>query len=132
MEAARVDGWWPFTNSIAQWARNCRMVYDKFHVQQHADKAVDFEHGCLRPRYGCREAQFDLAEAPLPAFELLDPERYNRLTVQISRGCPFRCEFCASSVLLSPSYRQKPLAKVLAEIRKINSLWRRPFIEFAD
>ena len=92
----------------------------------------DFEYGRLQPRYGSRKVQFDLAEAPLPAFELLDPERYNRLTVQASRGCPFRCEFCASSVLLSPSYKQKPLAKVLAEIRKINSLWRRPFIEFAD
>jgi radical SAM superfamily enzyme YgiQ (UPF0313 family) len=92
----------------------------------------DFEHGRLEHRYGSRETQFDLADAPLPAFELLDPDRYNRLTVQTSRGCPFRCEFCASSVLLSPSYKQKPLAKVLAEIRKINSLWRRPFIEFAD
>jgi hypothetical protein len=31
----------PFTNSIAQWAVNCRIVYDKFHVLQHADKAID-------------------------------------------------------------------------------------------
>jgi radical SAM superfamily enzyme YgiQ (UPF0313 family) len=92
----------------------------------------DFEQGRLQPRYGSREAQFDLAEAPLPAYELLDPARYNRLTMQTSRGCPFRCDFCASSILLTPSYKQKPLAKVLAEIRKIDSLWRRPFIEFAD
>jgi transposase len=41
LEAACVDRWRPFTNSIAQWARNCRMVYDKFHVLQHANKAVD-------------------------------------------------------------------------------------------
>ena len=31
----------PFTNSIEQWARNCRIVYDKFHVLQHANKAID-------------------------------------------------------------------------------------------
>jgi radical SAM superfamily enzyme YgiQ (UPF0313 family) len=92
----------------------------------------DLEQGRLQPRYGSREAQFDLAETPVPAYELLDPARYNRLTVQTSRGCPFRCDFCASSILLTPSYKQKPLARVLAEIRKINSLWRRPFIEFAD
>ena len=36
-----MDMWRPFTNSIAQWARNCRMVYDKFHVLQHANKAID-------------------------------------------------------------------------------------------
>ena len=41
MEAACVDMWRPFTNSIDQWARNCRIVYDKFHVLQHANKAID-------------------------------------------------------------------------------------------
>ena len=33
--------WRPFTNSIEQWAPNCRIVYDKFHVLQHANKALD-------------------------------------------------------------------------------------------
>jgi transposase len=39
--AACVDMWRPFTNSIEQWAPNCRIVYDKFHVLQHANKAID-------------------------------------------------------------------------------------------
>ena len=39
--AACVDMWRPFTNSIEQWAANCRIVYDKFHVLQHANKAID-------------------------------------------------------------------------------------------
>lgn len=68
----------------------------------------------------------------MPAFELLDVARYNRLTVQASRGCPLRCEFCASSVLLTGGYKQKPVEKVLDEIDRIRELWRRPFIEFAD
>src|SRR5258708_32005071 len=37
IEAACVDMWRPFTNSITQWAVNCRIVYDKFHVLQHAN-----------------------------------------------------------------------------------------------
>jgi transposase len=41
VEAACVDMWRPFTNSIEQWAQNCRIVYDKFHVLQHANKAID-------------------------------------------------------------------------------------------
>ncbi len=36
-----MDMWRPFTNSITQWAPNCRIVYDKFHVLQHANKAID-------------------------------------------------------------------------------------------
>jgi len=68
----------------------------------------------------------------MPRHDLLDPERYNRLTVQTSRGCPFDCEFCAASVRLSPTYRVKPVDKVIAEVRRIKEIWPRPFVEFAD
>lgn len=39
--AACVDMWEPFTASILSWAPECRIVYDKFHVMQHASQAVD-------------------------------------------------------------------------------------------
>jgi len=92
----------------------------------------DAVNGALKRRYGSLESGFDLADAPMPAFHLLDISKYNRLTVQTSRGCPHRCEFCASSILLTRHYKQKPMEKVLAEIDCIQSLWKRPFIEFAD
>ncbi len=111
---------------------------------RHADAAIvgegesvwldvlrDAEAGNLKRCYQAR-GDFSLAEAPIPAFHLLDPSKYNRLVVQTSRGCPFRCEFCASSILLTTRYKQKPIDKVLAEIDRIRTLWRRPFIEFAD
>jgi radical SAM superfamily enzyme YgiQ (UPF0313 family) len=93
---------------------------------------ADAARGQLKPVYDARGREFDLADAPMPAFELLDIERYNRITVQTSRGCPWRCSFCASSILLTKKYKQKPAAKVLAEIDRIRTLWPRPFIEFAD
>ena len=93
---------------------------------------ADAAQGTLKPVYDMRGQEFDLADAPMPAFELLDMTRYNRITVQTSRGCPWRCNFCASSILLTRKYKQKPIAKVLAEIDRICSLWPRPFIEFAD
>lgn len=92
---------------------------------------ADAQAGRLRPQYRS-DGRFDLADAPLPAFELLDLEKYNRLTVQTSRGCPWKCEFCASSILLTDRYKQKPVERVLAEIDAIVRLWRRPFLEFAD
>ncbi len=95
---------------------------------------MDAQAGRLRPFYRAAPAApgADLAAGPLPAYELLDPHRYNRLTVQTSRGCPFRCSFCASSILLTEHYKQKPAQRVLAEIDRIRELWRHPFIELAD
>jgi radical SAM superfamily enzyme YgiQ (UPF0313 family) len=93
---------------------------------------ADLRAGRLRRVYDARPLSFDLARAPMPRFDLLDIDRYNRLTVQTQRGCPFRCEFCAASMRISPNYKTKPVERVLEEIRAIRSLWKRPFIEFAD
>jgi radical SAM superfamily enzyme YgiQ (UPF0313 family) len=92
----------------------------------------DLERNQLKPVYDARRLSFDLAESPMPRFELLDIAKYNRLTVQTHRGCPFDCEFCAASVRLSPHYKTKPVSKVIDEIRKIKEIWKHPFIEFAD
>jgi radical SAM superfamily enzyme YgiQ (UPF0313 family) len=92
---------------------------------------ADFEAGRLQRIYRS-DGEFSLDDAPMPRFELLDPEKYNRLTVQTQRGCPWRCEFCASSIMLTPRYKIKPVAKVIDEIRAIKAIWPRPFIEFAD
>lgn len=92
----------------------------------------DLLKGDLKQTYDARTVSFDLSQAPMPAFELLDIDRYNRLLVQTQRGCPHHCEFCASSVLLSANYRVKPVQKVIDEIHHIKSVWPEPFIEFAD
>jgi len=92
----------------------------------------DCENGRLAPVYDARGCGYDLADAPVPAFDLLDIAKYNRLTVQTSRGCPHRCEFCAGSVMLTDEYKQKPVANVVAEIESILGIWDHPFIEFAD
>lgn len=39
--AACVDMWEPFTKSILKWAPECKIIFDKFHVMQHANAAVD-------------------------------------------------------------------------------------------
>lgn len=41
IEAACVDMWQPFRLSIEQWAPGCRIVYDKFHILQHANDSID-------------------------------------------------------------------------------------------
>jgi len=41
IRVACVDMWEPFRQSLEQWAPNCSIVYDKFHIMQHAGSAVD-------------------------------------------------------------------------------------------
>lgn len=92
----------------------------------------DARRGKLKPFY--REDQpgcYDISRTPIPHYQLLDLERYNRLTVQTSRGCPLDCEFCAASKIYG-RYRLKPVEQVMREIDAIEAVWRNPFIELAD
>ena len=41
IKAACLDMWRPYRLSIEHWAPDCRIIYDKFHVMQHANAAVD-------------------------------------------------------------------------------------------
>ena len=93
----------------------------------------DAEAGALRPRYeGLRKDVFEEPNYVMPRFELLRGRPYNRLTVQTSRGCPLNCEFCAASLRITASFQQKPVARVLAEIRAAMAVSEQPFFELAD
>ena len=41
IEAACVDMWEPFRLSLEEWAPQCKIVYDKFHILPHANDAID-------------------------------------------------------------------------------------------
>lgn len=96
------------------------------------DVVRDLEANQLQPRYDARGQEFDFANSPMPRFDLLDPDKYNRITIQTQRGCPYRCDFCAASMRLTPRYKTKPIDRILAELSEIRKIWAKPFIEFAD
>ncbi len=77
-------------------------------------------------------APVDAAALPVPRYDLLEDRPYNRFTVQTSRGCPWRCDFCASNVMLGRKYRKRPVGDVVRDIRAVQQLRKHPFIEFAD
>ena len=63
IRAACVDMWEPFRQSLEQWVPQCRIVYDKFHILQHAGQAVDevrraefFRKGGAAPGSGTGQA----------------------------------------------------------------------------
>ena len=91
------------------------------------------EAGCLQGIYRSDSAHVFADEAyAMPAFQLMAGRSYNRITVQTSRGCPRGCEFCGASRLISSRFQQKPVARVVDEIRQARPWLDRPFFEFAD
>jgi radical SAM superfamily enzyme YgiQ (UPF0313 family) len=66
-----------------------------------------------------------LGATPVPRFDLLDLAAYDSMSVQFSRGCPFRCEFCDIIVLYGRLPRTKPPARLLSELDRLHELgWR--------
>ncbi len=92
----------------------------------------DWERGRLGRIY--RNGSFhdvDLGTTGAPRYDLLDVDRYNRLPIQTSRGCPLHCEFCAASRVFG-GYKLKPVEAVVRDLRAAKSRWRHPFVELAD
>jgi radical SAM superfamily enzyme YgiQ (UPF0313 family) len=71
------------------------------------------------------DAKPDLATARVPRFDLLDRGRYTSMSVQVSRGCPFQCEFCDIIELYGRNPRVKAPEQVLKELDALFELgWR--------
>jgi radical SAM superfamily enzyme YgiQ (UPF0313 family) len=94
---------------------------------------ADAERGRLARVYeGARSDVFEPELYATPRFDLLHGRAYNRITVQSSRGCPRACEFCAASLRITTRFNQKPVARVIAEIRAARRHVAEPFFELAD
>jgi radical SAM superfamily enzyme YgiQ (UPF0313 family) len=75
----------------------------------------DFEAGAPRPLY--RETGVvDLRESPVPRYDLLDLDRYTTVSMQFSRGCPYRCEFCDIIVMFGRRPRTKSPEQIGREL----------------
>jgi radical SAM superfamily enzyme YgiQ (UPF0313 family) len=68
----------------------------------------------------------DITKTPVPLWELIDLRKYDSLSLQFSRGCPFNCDFCNVTALLGHRMRLKTTQQLIDELDKIYALgWRR-------
>ncbi|MEW6388536.1 MAG: radical SAM protein [Thermodesulfobacteriota bacterium] len=64
------------------------------------------------------EALVDMRDMAIPRRQLLNRDMYSVLTtIQATRGCPFDCDYCAVTKFFGRSYRHRPVAEVVAEIK---------------
>ena len=79
---------------------------------------ADWARGCPAARYEQAE-KTNMATVPKPRLDLLPMRQYVFGTVQVSRGCPFTCEFCDIIVVFGRRPRLKTSAQVIAELENI-------------
>jgi len=82
------------------------------------DVLEDFRAGQLKDFYRC-DNHPDLSQRPRPRRELLQNKKYICDLIQVSRGCPFNCNFCSVHTYLGRHIRTKPVHEVIEEIRNI-------------
>ncbi len=76
---------------------------------------VDFLCGEPKPLYH-ETGTVALTDSPTPRFDLLQLDRYSNATLQFSRGCPFRCEFCDIIVMFGRKPRVKSHEQIGREL----------------
>lgn len=81
----------------------------------------------------------NLDDLPIPAWELYKPEDYRRMSrllcrrtpvtmAEFSRGCVFKCDFCASKITMAQGYRKKSPERCAEEVARIHALGFREFM----
>jgi radical SAM superfamily enzyme YgiQ (UPF0313 family) len=83
----------------------------------------DAAAGKLKKFYRSDEPH-NLERLRMPLYERIDLKRYGlfkTFSVQSSRGCPFRCEFCSERLYLGEAYRYRPTQDVIDEIKHIGA-----------
>jgi len=101
-------------------------------AKEHADAVVigeaeeiwphlieDAKAGDLKAFYR-QEGFIDPVKIPRPRREILPRRGYFPLdVVQVTRGCPFRCEFCSVRKFFGDTYRFRPIPDIVEEVRSL-------------
>lgn len=104
-------------------------------------RGIAYRHQGKMLRTGPRERVENLDRLPFPAYHLFPLNRYRThppygkknpyLTLVTSRGCPYRCAYCAKSVF-GPAFRAMSPARVVAQIRHMIDAYHVKEIHFYD
>lgn len=103
-------------------------------AKQHADAVVigeaegiwpgviaDFKANNLQKVYRQKERP-SLVGLPIPRRDLFNKSSYFfGNTVFTTRGCPYSCSFCTVTSFFGHTYRCRPVAEVISEIKTLNS-----------
>ena len=83
----------------------------------------------------------NLDELPMPARHLFPMKKYHSsanlrgkrtLNIMTSRGCPYRCAYCAGSLIFGKSHRFYSTKRVIEELKMLKEKYHADSIQFYD
>lgn len=74
----------------------------------------------------------DIRTSPLPDLSIVEMNKYECMSIQFSRGCPFHCDFCNVTALLGHVPRIKSVEQIIAELQQLYEAGWRNNIFFVD
>jgi radical SAM superfamily enzyme YgiQ (UPF0313 family) len=84
----------------------------------------DLENNTLKHIYKSDERP-DLEKTPVPDWSLINFKDYSSLSMQISRGCPYSCDFCDIIIMNGRVPRLKSPEQVIKEMDALYNIgWR--------
>jgi radical SAM superfamily enzyme YgiQ (UPF0313 family) len=107
------------------YARLCQPFFDSLIIGDPEGSVPqlfeDFRRGELRPVYV--SSAYDPERVPVPRFDLLARKQVLPLSLEITRGCPFTCEFCALTGI-GTRHHTRSVELVVRDIRQGQEMLR--------
>jgi radical SAM superfamily enzyme YgiQ (UPF0313 family) len=76
----------------------------------------DFEKGCMKSVYETQSYVPYKTQKP-PRWDLVNMKQIFQVAIQVSRGCPFNCDFCLVSKNFGRKMRYREISNVVEEIK---------------
>lgn len=73
----------------------------------------------------------DVDDLPVPAWDAYDMSLGAPLYLDVGRGCPFRCRFCATAPFWKRRYRMKSTDRIIGEMAAVRDRFGRRHLNFS-
>lgn len=107
------------------YARLCAPYFDSIVIGDPEDTVPrlfeDFQRKQLQPVYV--SSGYDARLTPVPRFDLLARKQPVPISLEVTRGCPFTCEFCALTGL-GTRHHTRPVELVVRDIKAARRILR--------
>ena len=116
-------GWEEFTDVDHIFLGEAEGIFSEF--------VEDLKNGTLKKIYSSDRFP-DIKETAIPDWNSINVKNYNSMCIQLSRGCPFNCEFCDVVQLNGRVPRTKSKEQLIAELEALYRRGWRAGVFFVD